>query len=61
MPRDLAVEINDSSEPDLTRKVRQYLSFGVRAVGVVAPQVPLAHAPRARRGAPDLDRPRRRR
>lgn len=38
VPPDLAVEIHDPSEPDLTRKVQQYLSSGVRAVWVVDPE-----------------------
>ncbi|MDQ7801870.1 MAG: Uma2 family endonuclease [Armatimonadota bacterium] len=36
---DLAVEVHDPTEPDLTRKVHQYLQAGVRAVWVVDPQV----------------------
>ncbi len=35
---DLAVEIQDPSEPDLGRKLQQYLEAGVRAVWVVDPQ-----------------------
>lgn len=34
---DLAVEVQDPSEPDLTRKIEQYLQGGVRAVWVVDP------------------------
>ncbi|MCL6498945.1 MAG: Uma2 family endonuclease [Firmicutes bacterium] len=36
---DLAVEVRDPAEPDLTRKVHQYLQAGVRAVWVVDSQV----------------------
>lgn len=38
VPPDLAVEVHDASEPDLTRKVQQYLEAGVRAVWVVDPE-----------------------
>jgi Uma2 family endonuclease len=38
VPPDLAVEVHDPSEPDLGRKVRQYLEAGVRAVWVVDPE-----------------------
>ncbi|BDG59795.1 Uma2 family endonuclease [Caldinitratiruptor microaerophilus] len=38
IPPDLAVEVRDPSEPDLSRKVRQYLEAGVRAVWVVDPE-----------------------
>ncbi len=38
VPPDLVVEVHDPSEPDLTRKVEQYLSFGVLAVWVVDPE-----------------------
>ncbi|BDG60397.1 Uma2 family endonuclease [Caldinitratiruptor microaerophilus] len=38
VPPDLAVEVHDPSEPDLSRKVRQYLEAGVRAVWVVDPE-----------------------
>ena len=37
VPPDLAVEVQDPSEPDLTRKIQQYLQAGVRAVWVVDP------------------------
>jgi Uma2 family endonuclease len=37
VPPDLAVEVHDPSEPDLDRKVRQYLEAGVRAVWVLDP------------------------
>ncbi|BDG59477.1 Uma2 family endonuclease [Caldinitratiruptor microaerophilus] len=37
VPPDLAVEVHDPSEPDLSRKIRQYLEGGVRAVWVVDP------------------------
>jgi Uma2 family endonuclease len=36
-PPDLAVEVHDPSEPDLRRKVAEYLAAGVRAVWVVDP------------------------
>ncbi|HEY8449286.1 MAG TPA: Uma2 family endonuclease, partial [Bacillota bacterium] len=39
VPPDLVVEIHDPSEPDLDRKVQQYLEAGVRAVWVVDPRV----------------------
>ncbi|MBX6378771.1 MAG: Uma2 family endonuclease, partial [Clostridia bacterium] len=35
VPPDLAVEVHDPSEPDLAKKIRQYLEAGVRAVWVV--------------------------
>ena len=35
VPPDLVVEVHDSSEPALTRKVQQYLEAGVRAAWVV--------------------------
>lgn len=35
VPPDLVVEVHDSSEPKLARKVRQYLDAGVRAAWVV--------------------------
>lgn len=35
VPPDLVVEVHDRSEPDLARKVRQYLEAGVHAVWVV--------------------------
>lgn len=38
VPPDLAVEVQDPSEPDLTRKIEQYLQAGVRAVWVVDPR-----------------------
>jgi Uma2 family endonuclease len=38
VPPDLAVEVHDPLEPDLGRKVRQYLEAGVRAVWVVDPE-----------------------
>ena len=38
VPPDLAVEVHDSSEPDIHRKVDQYLSAGVRSVWVVDPE-----------------------
>lgn len=34
---DLAVEVHDPSEPDLARKVQQYLAAGVRGVWVLDP------------------------
>ena len=37
VPPDLAIEIHDPSEPDLQRKVQQYLAAGVRSVWVVDP------------------------
>jgi Uma2 family endonuclease len=37
VPPDLAVEVHDPSEPDLSRKVQQYLAAGVRSVWVVDP------------------------
>ena len=38
VPPDLAVEVHDSSEPDIHRKVEQYLAAGVRSVWVVDPE-----------------------
>lgn len=38
VPPDLAVEVRDPSEPDLARKVQQYLAAGVRSVWVVDPE-----------------------
>ena len=38
VPPDLVVEIQDTGEPDLGRKVEQYLGAGVRAVWVVDPE-----------------------
>ncbi len=38
VPPDLIIEVHDPSEPPLSRKVEQYLSFGVRAVWVVDPE-----------------------
>ncbi|MEW6049044.1 MAG: Uma2 family endonuclease [Bacillota bacterium] len=38
VPPDLAVEVHDPSEPDLTRKIQQFLEAGVRAVWVADPQ-----------------------
>ena len=38
MPPDLAVEVRDPSEPDLRRKVDQYLAAGGRSVWVVDPE-----------------------
>ena len=38
VPPDLAVEVHDPSEPDLRRKVEQYLRAGVRSVWVVDPE-----------------------
>ena len=38
VPPDLAVEVHDLSEPDMARKVRQYLKAGVRSVWVVDPE-----------------------
>jgi Uma2 family endonuclease len=38
VPPDLAVEVHDPTEPDLSRKVRQYLEAGVRAVWVLDPE-----------------------
>lgn len=38
VPPDLAVEVHDPSEPDLHRKVEQYLRAGVRSVWVVDPE-----------------------
>ncbi|MBE3598653.1 MAG: Uma2 family endonuclease [Limnochordaceae bacterium] len=35
MPPVLAVEVHDRSEPDLSRKVQQYLAAGVQVVWVV--------------------------
>lgn len=48
VPPDLAVEVHDPSEPDLSRKIRQYLEGGVRAVWVVDPETGTLtrHAPR---------------
>ena len=37
VPPDLAVEVHDPSEPDLRRKIAQYLAAGVRSVWVVDP------------------------
>jgi Uma2 family endonuclease len=37
VPPDLAVEVHDASEPDLGRKVTQYLAAGVRSVWVLDP------------------------
>ena len=37
VPPDLAVEVHDASEPDLRRKIEQYLSAGVGSVWVVDP------------------------
>ena len=37
VPPDLAVEVHDPSEPDLRRKIDQYLEAGVRSVWVVDP------------------------
>ena len=47
VPPDLAVEVQDPSEPDLTRKIEQYLQAGVRAVWVVDPRARAVtrHAP----------------
>jgi Uma2 family endonuclease len=39
VPPDLAVEVHDPSEPDLSRKVQQYLEAGVRAVWVLNPEL----------------------
>jgi Uma2 family endonuclease len=36
-PPDLAVEVHDPSEPDLRRKIDQYLAAGVRAVWTIDP------------------------
>ncbi len=38
VPPGLAVEVRDPSEPDLSRKIQQYLEAGVRAVWGVDPQ-----------------------
>jgi Uma2 family endonuclease len=38
VPPDLAVEVHDPTEPDLSRKVQQYLDAGVRAVWVLDPE-----------------------
>ena len=38
VPPDLAIEVHDSSEPDLRRKVDQYLAANVRAVWVIDPE-----------------------
>ena len=38
IPPDLAVEVHDSSEPDLRRKIEQYLAAGVRSVWVIDPE-----------------------
>lgn len=38
VPPDLAVDVQDPSEPNLDRKAQQYLEAGVRAVWVVDPQ-----------------------
>ncbi len=38
VPPDLAVEVHLPSEPDMERKVRQYLEAGVRSVWVIDPQ-----------------------
>ena len=38
VPPDLAVEVHDPSEPDMARKVQQYLQAGVRSVWVVDPE-----------------------
>jgi Uma2 family endonuclease len=38
VPPDLAVEVHDPSEPDIRRKVEQYLRAGVRSVWVVEPE-----------------------
>lgn len=38
VPPDLAVEIHDLSEPDLQRKIGQYLTAGVRSVWVIDPE-----------------------
>ena len=47
VPPDLAVEVHDPSEPNLQRKIGQYLAAGVRAVWVIDPDKrPLTrHAP----------------
>ncbi len=47
VPPDLAVEVQDPSEPDLTRKIQQYLEAGVRAVWVADPRARtlVRHAP----------------
>jgi len=37
VPPDLAVEVHDQAEPDLHRKIEQYLAAGVRAVWVIDP------------------------
>ena len=37
VPPDLAVEVHDPSEPNLQRKIGQYLAAGVRAVWVIDP------------------------
>ncbi|MCS7235689.1 MAG: Uma2 family endonuclease [Armatimonadota bacterium] len=37
VPPDLAVEVHEPTEPDLSRKVQQYLQAGVQAVWVVDP------------------------
>ena len=48
VPPDLAVEVHDPSEPDLRRKVEQYLAAGVRSVWVLDPAAHTLtrHAPR---------------
>lgn len=38
VPPDLAVEVHLPSEPDMERKVRQYLEAGVRSVWVIDPR-----------------------
>lgn len=38
VPPDLAVEVHDPSEPDMERKVHQYLTAGVRSVWVADPE-----------------------
>jgi Uma2 family endonuclease len=38
VPPDLAVEVHHPTEPDLTRKVEQYLEAGVRALWVLDPE-----------------------
>ncbi len=37
VPPDLAIEVHDASEPDLGRKIDQYLAAGVRSVWVIDP------------------------
>jgi len=47
VPPDLAVEVDDPSEPDLKRKVTEYLGAGVRSVWVLDPveETLTRHAP----------------